>query len=92
MAVAKKFGVGDDGGEGVAQIVRNRTGHASDGGQLFGLQQIVLALEQAGAHAVEGAGQFGHFVAAAGIERMMEVSAFESAHAGDQTASGRVKV
>ena len=86
VTVAQEFGVGDDGGEGVAQIVRNRTGHASDGGQLFGLQQVALALEKAGAHAVEGASQFGDFVSAARIQRMMEVAAFQGAHAGDQTA------
>ncbi len=56
MAVTKELGVGDDGGEGMAQIVRNRTGHAADGGELFRLQQVALALEQAGAHAIEGPG------------------------------------
>src|SRR5258708_16710151 len=82
VAVAKKFGVGDDGGERMAQIVGDRAGHAPNRRELFGFQQIALALEQAGAHAIEGPGQLGHFVAPARIEWMVEVSTFQSADAG----------
>ncbi len=66
--------------------MRDGTGHAPDGRELLGLQQIALALQQAGAHAVEGTSQLGDFVASARIERMMKVSAFESADARHQTA------
>ena len=92
MAVAEEFGVGDNGGEGMAEIVRDRTGHASDGGQLFGLEQIALALQQAGAHAIEGASEFGNFVSAARIEGMMEVPASSARTPATRLPSGRVKV
>ena len=86
MAVAEEFGVGDDGGEGMAEIVGNGTGHASNGGELFGFEQIALTFQKAGAHAIEGASQFGDFVSAARIQRMMEVARFQRAYAGDQAA------
>jgi len=35
MTVSQEFGVGDNSSEGVAQIMRNGTGHPSDGGKLF---------------------------------------------------------
>src|SRR5580698_10830596 len=34
-AVTKKLRIGDDGGQGVAKVMGNRTRHASDGGQLL---------------------------------------------------------
>src|SRR5580698_4434740 len=84
VTVAKEFGVGDDSGKRMPQIVRNGTGHPPDGGKLFGLQQITLALEQAHAHTIEGTSKLSDFIAPARIEWMMEVSAFERAHAPDQ--------
>src|SRR4029077_19461261 len=57
-----------------------------DGRELFRLQQVALALEQAGAHAVEGARQFAHFVAATRVQRMVKVSTFQGSYSGHQTA------
>src|SRR4051812_46815860 len=86
MAVAQEFGDSDDCRQRVAQIVRDRARHASDGRELFRLQQVALALEQAGTHAIEGTCDFRHFVMPVRVKGMMEVSPFEGAYAGDQTS------
>src|SRR5581483_2424660 len=82
--IAEEFRVGDDSGQGVAKVVGDGTGHASDGGKLSGLEQVALALEETGAHAIEGAGQLGNFGSATGVERMMELSALQATHSGNQ--------
>ena len=84
MTVAEEFGIGHNGRQGMTQIVRNGTGHASDRGKLLGLQQVALTLEKAGAHAVEGAGQLRDFVPPARIEGMMEVSTFQGSYTRNQ--------
>ena len=58
----------------MAQVVGDRTGHASDGCELFRFQQIALALQQAGPHAIEGPRELRNLVAPAGIQGMMKVS------------------
>jgi hypothetical protein len=59
-------------------------GHAADGGKLFGFEKIALTFQEAGPHALENAGKLGDFVCATGIQRMMEIAAFESPYAFDQ--------
>ncbi len=84
MTVAEKRGVGDDGGQRVAEIVGDGTRHAADSGKLFGLEKIALTFQEAGAHAVEDAGEIGDFVSAARVQGMMKIAALESAYAFDQ--------
>jgi hypothetical protein len=68
----------------VAQIVRNRTGHAADGRQALGVNQFPLRFLQVRSHAVEGPRNLGHFVASAQLERIGEIAHFERTHPGDQ--------
>src|SRR5437763_8035615 len=86
MAVAEKFGIRNDGSKRMAQVVRDRTCHATDGGELLRLQQIPLALQQARSHAIEGPRKFGYFISAPRIEWMMEVSRFQGTHARDKAS------
>lgn len=84
----QELGIGDDGGQGMAEIVRDRTRHTANGGQLFRLQQIPLTLEQAGAHAVECTGQFRYFVPAARVQRMIKVTRAQGPYTAHQVLQG----
>src|SRR4029077_8195637 len=86
VTVDQEFRIGDDGGERVAEVVGNGTGHTANRGQLLGLKQIALALKQTGAHAVESVGKFGHLVASPRIHGMVKITAFKGAHAGNQVS------
>ena len=84
MTVHQELGVGHDRCQRVTQVVRDGTGHAPDGGELFGFQQVLLTLQQAGAHAVKGARQFGDFVTSSRVQGVVEVSGAQRPHAAHQ--------
>ena len=52
-----KLGVGQHRGQWTPQIMRDGTGHASDGRQPLGMQQLLLRLMQAFAHPRECFGE-----------------------------------
>src|SRR5579859_2022344 len=72
----------------MTQVMGDGTRHSADGRQLFRFQQIALGLEEAGTHAVEGVSEFGDIISSAGVERMMEVTAFQSTYSSHQRAQG----
>ena len=50
IGIGQKFRIGQDRGQRMTQVMRNRTGHSSDGRQSFGIEQSLLRAMQALAH------------------------------------------
>src|SRR5438045_9632354 len=70
----------------MTQVVRDGAGHAANGGELFRFQQVLLALQKAGAHAVKGARQFSDLVTSACVQGMVEVASAQRPHAAHQSS------
>ena len=79
--LAEKFRVGQDGSQRMPQIMRDGTGHAPNGCQPLGFQQLLLGLHQGMAHAIEGAGQLADFIAGEGAELILEIAFFQGTYA-----------
>ena len=54
LGKAHEFGVGVDGGEVMAKIVRYGAGHSADGGQTIRLEQLAVSALELTAHSVKG--------------------------------------
>src|SRR2546429_548354 len=61
----EKLGIGENSRQWVAEIMRDRAGHASDGGQALAVKQLLLRFLERVTHPLEGGSQFGDFVVSA---------------------------
>src|ERR1035441_6620197 len=70
IGLGQKLGIGQDRGQGMAQVMRNRTGHSSNGRQALGMEQPLLRLMQALAHERESIGKLRDLTGAARLDRV----------------------
>ena len=85
-ALTEELGIGDDRGQGMPEIMRNRARHTANGGEPLRFQQLLLGFQQTVAHALEGPSDLGNFVTSPGVQRISEIATFQSAYPGNQTS------
>src|SRR5579872_6364229 len=80
----KELGVGINGGEIVAEVMRNGTGHSADGGQPLRFQQSPVGLLNLLPHLRNGRAQVAHFPRAPQRQQVPAVTGAEGTHACSQ--------
>ena len=74
VGISQELGIGQDGSQRMAQVVRNRAGHPANRCQSLSLQQPLLRLMQALAHAGEGIRKLGDLARTPRLYRVTKVS------------------
>ena len=84
LGEAHEFGIGVDGGEMMAKIVRYGAGHSADGGQAIRLEQLPVSAFEFAAHSVKGQCEFANLCGAIDTQFIIKIALAQGAGAGDQ--------
>ena len=72
----------------MAEVVRDGAGHAADGGEALGCEEVFLGALQLDSHALEGAAELADFFGSIVAEAVGVVAFAESARAFDEVCEG----